>query len=61
MTAGIYKTCWCASRLVTTSLLVQSTMAQLESGVLGNWPALFGAGERPQGPTYRYVAVGSKA
>ena len=30
-----------------TSSPNQSSVAQLESGVLGNWPAPFGAGERP--------------
>src|SRR5438105_13815981 len=45
---------WCAPRSVTTSSPDQSTVAQLESGVRGNSPAPFGAGERLQGPTYRY-------
>ncbi len=33
----------------------QSPQAQPESGVRGNVPAPFGAGERLQSPTYRYV------
>ena len=45
---------WCAPRSVTTRSPNQSRVAQLESGVPGNWPAPFGAGERPRGPTYRY-------
>ena len=32
----------------------QSPRAQPESGVRGNVPAPFGAGERLQSPTYRY-------
>src|SRR5215470_13453898 len=32
----------------------QSRQAQLESGVRGNVPTPFGAGERLQSPTYRY-------
>ena len=32
----------------------QSPQAQPESGVRGNVPAPFGAGERLQSPTYRY-------
>jgi hypothetical protein len=43
------------------SLLGQNTLAQLESRVLGNWPARFGAGERPRGPTYRYLSGELKA
>ena len=38
---------WCALLSVTTSLLGQSTTAQLESRVPRKWPARFGAGERP--------------
>ena len=37
----------------------QSQQAQLESGVRGNVPAPFGAGERLQSPTYRYPTGGS--
>jgi hypothetical protein len=48
---------WCAPRSVTTSSPNQSRVAQLESGVRGNSPAPFGAGERPQGSTYRYLKV----
>ena len=33
----------------------QSPQAQPESGVRGNVPAPFGAGERLQSPTYRYL------
>jgi hypothetical protein len=33
----------------------QSLQAQPESGVRGNVPAPFGAGERLQSPTYRYL------
>jgi hypothetical protein len=52
---------WCAPLSVTTSLLGQSTAAQLESGVRGNSPAPFGAGERPRGPTYRYLMLSCAA
>ena len=55
MTAARFR--WCAPLSLTTSLLGQSMMAQLESRVPGNWPARFGAGERPRGPTYRYLTV----
>ena len=55
MTVGNPKSYWCASRSAMTSLYAQSTVVQLESRVPGNWPARFGAGERPQGPTYRYM------
>ena len=48
------KSSWCAAPSATTSPPVLSTVAELESGVPGNWPAPFGAGERPRGPTYRY-------
>jgi hypothetical protein len=59
MTAGLSR--WCAPLSETTSLLGQSTTAQLESGVRGNSPAPFGAGERPQGPTYRYLKASHAA
>ncbi len=36
---------WCAPRSATTSSPNRSTVAQLESGVPGNWPAPFGAGK----------------
>jgi hypothetical protein len=36
----------------------QSPQAQPESGVRGNVPAPFGAGERLQSPTYRYQGDG---
>jgi len=45
---------WCTSPSATTNPPFQSRQAQLESGVRGNVPAPFGAGERLQGPTYRY-------
>ena len=35
-------------------MISESQQAQLESGVRGNVPAPFGAGERLQSPTYRY-------
>jgi hypothetical protein len=44
MTAALSR--WCAPLSVTTSLLGQSTAAQLESGVRGNSPAPFGAGDK---------------
>jgi hypothetical protein len=37
----------------------QSPQAQPESGVRGNVPAPFGAGERLQSPTYRYLGEGN--
>jgi hypothetical protein len=45
---------WCTSPSVTANPPFQSRQAQLESGVRGNVPAPFGAGERLQSPTYRY-------
>jgi hypothetical protein len=45
---------WCTSPSATANPPFQSQQAQLESGVRGNVPAPFGAGERLQGPTYRY-------
>jgi len=45
---------WCTSPSAPTNPPFQSRQAQLESGVRGNVPAPFGAGERLQGPTYRY-------
>jgi len=56
MTAALSR--WCAPLSVTPSLPDESTIAQLESGVRGNSPAPFGAGERLQGPTYRYLKLG---
>src|ERR1051326_7775571 len=51
---------WCTSPSVTANPPFQSRQAQLESGVRGNVPAPFGAGERLQSPTYRYpVALGT--
>jgi hypothetical protein len=49
---------WCTSPSATANPPFQSQQAQLESGVRGNVPAPFGAGERLQSPTYRYPAVG---
>src|SRR5215475_7141698 len=46
---------WCTSPSATANPPFQSRQAQLESGVRGNVPAPFGAGERLQGPTYRYI------
>src|SRR5450759_1952736 len=46
---------WCASWSEMTNPLDQSTLVQLESGVRRKSHAPFGAGERPQGPTYRYI------
>ena len=57
LSAGVHKSCWCAARSATTSPPLPSSSVQLESGVRGNSPASFGAGERPQGPTYRYKPV----
>ena len=45
---------WCTSPPATANPPFQSRQAQLESGVRGNVPAPFGAGERLQSPTYRY-------
>jgi hypothetical protein len=45
---------WCTSPSATANPPFQSQQAQLESGVRGNVPAPFGAGERLQSPTYRY-------
>jgi len=45
---------WCTSPSATANPPFQSRQAQLESGVRGNVPAPFGAGERLQSPTYRY-------
>jgi hypothetical protein len=47
---------WCTSPSVATNPPFPSRQAQLESGVRGNVPAPFGAGERLQSPTYRYPA-----
>ena len=49
---------WCTSPSVTANPPFQSRQAQLESGVRGNVPAPFGAGERLQSPTYRYPIQG---
>ena len=46
---------WCTSPSATANPPFQSRQAQLESGVRGNVPAPFGAGERLQSPTYRYT------
>ena len=45
---------WCTSPPLKANPPFQSRQAQLESGVHGNVPAPFGAGERLQSPTYRY-------
>jgi hypothetical protein len=45
---------WCTSPPLMANPPFQSRQVQLESGVRGNVPAPFGAGERLQGPTYRY-------
>src|SRR5215475_8457298 len=45
---------WCTSPSVPANPPFQSQQAQLESGVRGNVPAPFEAGERLQSPTYRY-------
>jgi hypothetical protein len=45
---------WCTSPSATANPPFQSRQAQLESGVRGNVPAPFGAGERLRSPTYRY-------
>jgi hypothetical protein len=45
---------WCTSPSATAIPPFPSRQAQLESGVRGNVPAPFGAGERLQSPTYRY-------
>jgi hypothetical protein len=45
---------WCTSPSATANPPFPSRQAQLESGVRGNVPAPFGAGERLQSPTYRY-------
>jgi hypothetical protein len=47
---------WCTSPPATANPPFQSRQAQLESGVRGNVPAPFGAGERLQSPTYRYLS-----
>jgi hypothetical protein len=39
----------------------QSPQVQPESGVRGNVPAPFGAGERLQSPTYRYLGGSNPA
>ena len=46
---------WCTSPPLMANPPFQSRQAQPESGVRGNVPAPFGAGERLQGPTYRYL------
>src|SRR5438132_2168306 len=45
---------WYTSQPLPANPPFQSRQAQLESGVRGNVPAPFGAGERLQSPTYRY-------
>jgi len=52
---------WCTSPSVTANPPFQSRQAQLESGVRGNVPAPFGAGERLQSPTYRYNQLNVRA
>src|SRR4029453_11922925 len=52
---------WCTSPLLMANPPFQSRQAQLESGVRGNVPAPFGAGERLQSPTYRYPNGGCEA
>jgi hypothetical protein len=52
---------WCTSPLFTANPPFQSRQAQLESGVRGNVPAPFGAGERLQSPTYRYLGGSNPA
>src|SRR5215471_14433395 len=52
---------WCTSPSVTANPPFQSRQAQLESGVRGNVPAPFGAGERLQSPTYRYLGGSNPA
>src|SRR6266508_1619737 len=47
MTGGNHKSYWCALRSTTTNPHIRSRSAQLESRVPRNWPARFGAGERP--------------
>jgi hypothetical protein len=48
---------WCASPPLKADRPFQSRQVQLESGVRGNVPAPFGAGERLRSPTYRYPGV----
>jgi len=45
---------WCTSPPLMANPPFQSRQVQLESGVRGNVPAPFGAGERLRSPTYRY-------
>jgi len=52
---------WCTSPSATANPPFQSRQAQLESGVRGNVPAPFGAGERLQSPTYRYLGGSNPA
>ena len=52
---------WCTSPPATANPPFQSRQAQLESGVRGNVPAPFGAGERLQSPTYRYLGESNPA
>jgi hypothetical protein len=52
---------WRTSPSATANPPFQSQQAQLESGVRGNVPAPFGAGERLQSPTYRYPTCGLRA
>jgi hypothetical protein len=47
---------WCTSPPLMANPPFQSRQVQLESGVRGNVPAPFGAGERLRSPTYRYPA-----
>jgi len=58
MTGGNHKSFWCAVRSATINPPLTSRSVQLESRVPENWPARFGAGERLQGPTYRYTSLG---
>ena len=52
---------WCTSPSATANPPFPSRQAQLESGVRGNVPAPFGAGERLQSPTYRYLGGSNPA
>jgi hypothetical protein len=49
---------WCTSPSVTANPPFQVDKPNWESGVRGNVPAPFGAGERLQSPTYRYPTIG---
>jgi hypothetical protein len=48
---------WCTSPPLMANPPFQSRQAQLESGVRGNVPAPFGAGERLRSPNYRYPST----